>query len=172
MIKNKIPARKLENELLIVEVLATATLEKRETGLGTSARVVRIIPRRAGSISSLHGGKTNLKQKKTLFATSKEKSPIRNGRRAIKKNQAGMDNGHIILYIHIVGSIPYMCTPPEFYSCQILSDFVRCCQILLPSKSVVRAIEVSHATQLANTRYVNMSFDKILDLTAVVFKIF
>ena len=83
-----------------------------------------------------------------------------------------MDNGHIILYIHIVGSIPYMCTPPEFYSCQILSDFVRCCQILLPSKSVVRAIEVSHATQLANTRYVNMSFDKILDLTAVVFKIF
>ena len=43
------------------------------------------------------------------------------------------------------GSIPYMCTPPEFYSCPILSDVVTFCQILFPSKPVVRAIEVSHA---------------------------
>ena len=35
--------------------------------------------------------------------------------------------------------------PPEFYSCQILSHVGRFCQILFPSKPVVRAIEVSHA---------------------------
>ena len=38
-----------------------------------------------------------------------------------------------------------MCTPPEFYTCQILSDVVRVWPILFPSKAVVRAIEVSHA---------------------------
>ena len=38
-----------------------------------------------------------------------------------------------------------MCTPPEYHSCQILSDVVGFCQILFPSKPAVRAIEVSHA---------------------------
>ena len=38
---------------------ATATIEKRETGLGTSPRVVKLIPRRAGPISSLYGANTN-----------------------------------------------------------------------------------------------------------------
>ena len=61
------------------EIFATATLEKRKTDLGTSPRVVRLIPRRAGSISSLYRAKTNLKAKKTLFATSKKKSCIKNG---------------------------------------------------------------------------------------------
>ena len=52
-----------------MEVPATATLEKRETGLGTSSRfVVRLIPRRAGSISSFYGAKTGLKaQKKKII---------------------------------------------------------------------------------------------------------
>ena len=50
-------------------MLETATREKRETGLGTSPRVVKLIPRRAGSISSLYGAKTNLKAKKSPFAT-------------------------------------------------------------------------------------------------------
>ena len=45
------------------EILATATLQKREADVGTSPRVVRIIPRRAGSISSLDGAKTILKVK-------------------------------------------------------------------------------------------------------------
>ena len=37
--------------------------------------------------------------------------------------------------------------PPQLYSCQMLSDFVRCRQILFPLKPVVPvgAIEVSHA---------------------------
>ena len=61
------------------ENLATATIEKRQTGLGTSSRVVKVIPRRAGSISSLYGAKPNLKAKKTLLATSKKKSRITNG---------------------------------------------------------------------------------------------
>ena len=43
------------------------------------------------------------------------------------------------------GSILHMCTPPESYSCQILSDVVGLCQILFPSKPVVCAIEISHA---------------------------
>ena len=43
------------------ERLATATLEKWETGLGTSPSVVRHIPMRVSSISSLYGAKTNLK---------------------------------------------------------------------------------------------------------------
>ena len=61
-------------------ILATATVEKRKTDLGTSPRVVRLIPRSAGSISSLHGAKTNLKAKEnTLFATSEKKSPETNG---------------------------------------------------------------------------------------------
>ena len=54
---------------------------------------------------------------------------------------------------------------PEFHSCQILSD-VRFCQILsdldpLKNPSYARS---KYPTQLAK-----MSFDKILDLTAVVF---
>ena len=56
-----------------------------------------------------------------------------------------------------------MYTPPEFCSCQILSDVVKFCQILFPSKPVVRAIEVSHAA-------CEDEFREILDLTAVVFK--
>ena len=70
-------ARKLGNEL--VEILATATIERRETGLGTSPRVVRLIPGRAGWISSLHGAKTSLKAKNSLFATSIKISRITNG---------------------------------------------------------------------------------------------
>ena len=54
--------RKLKNEQS--EILATATIEKRENGLGTSPRVVKLIPRRAGSISSLYGALTNLEAKK------------------------------------------------------------------------------------------------------------
>ena len=58
------------------EILATGTLEKRETGtgLGTPPRVPRHIPRKAGSISSLYGAKTTngLKAKQSLFATSKD----------------------------------------------------------------------------------------------------
>ena len=49
-----------------------------------------------------------------------------------------------------------MCIPPS-------STAVRFCQILLTSKPEVRAIEVPHAACK------KMSFDKILDLTAVVF---
>ena len=44
------------------DILVTATLLKRETALGTSPRVVRLILTRAGSISSLHGGKPNLEE--------------------------------------------------------------------------------------------------------------
>ena len=61
------------------ENLATATLEERKTDLGTSPRVVRLIPRRAGSISSLYGAKPNLKAKKYPFATSKKTSRVTNG---------------------------------------------------------------------------------------------
>ena len=57
------------------ELLATATLEKRKTDLGTSPRVVRLIPRRAGSISSLYGAKTNLKAKKNSVCNLKRKVP-------------------------------------------------------------------------------------------------
>ena len=57
------------------EIVATATLEKRETDLGTSPRVVRLIPRRAGSISSLYGAITNLKAKKALFVTPQKSPP-------------------------------------------------------------------------------------------------
>ena len=62
------------------EIIATATIEKRYTGLGTSPSVVKLIPRRVGSISSLYGAKTNLKTNKSPFATSKKKSRIQNGR--------------------------------------------------------------------------------------------
>ena len=49
------------------DILVTATLLKRETALGTSPRVVRLIPTRAGHISVLYGQKTNMKVlKKTL----------------------------------------------------------------------------------------------------------
>ena len=56
------------------EIIATATIEKRYTGLGTSPSVVKLIPRRAGSISSLYGAKTNL-QAKNLCLQPKKKSP-------------------------------------------------------------------------------------------------
>ena len=56
------------------ENLATATIDKRETGLGTSPRVVKLIPGRAGLISSLYGAKTNFKAKNLCLQTSK-KSP-------------------------------------------------------------------------------------------------
>ena len=57
------------------EILATATIEKRENGLGASLRVVELIPRRAGSISAIYGAVTNLKAKKALFVTLKESPP-------------------------------------------------------------------------------------------------
>ena len=41
----------------------------------TSPRVVRLIPRRARSISSLYGEKTNFDAKKTLFCNLKKKVP-------------------------------------------------------------------------------------------------
>lgn len=46
------------------EILASATLEIRETALGTSPGVVMPIPRRVGSVFSLYGAKTNVKAKK------------------------------------------------------------------------------------------------------------
>ena len=58
------------------EVLATVTLEKRETDLGISLRVVRLIPTRTGSISSLYGAKTNLKAKNIWLQPEKRKSRI------------------------------------------------------------------------------------------------
>ena len=58
-----------------LKIIATAILEERETGLGTSPRVVRLIPRKAGSISSPYGAKTNLKEKKKVCLQPKEKSP-------------------------------------------------------------------------------------------------
>ena len=71
--------RQLKCELLIVKNIATATLEKRETDLGTSPRVARLIPSRSGSISSLYGAKTKLKAKKTnintFFTTHKKQTP-------------------------------------------------------------------------------------------------
>ena len=65
--------RKWKNEQS--EILATATIEKRENGLGTSPRVVKLIPRRAGSISSLYGALTNLKAKKSYVCNLKKKVP-------------------------------------------------------------------------------------------------
>ena len=56
------------------EILATATLEKRETGLGTSPRVVGLIPRRADSILSRYGAKTNWKQTKLRFQPTSKQS--------------------------------------------------------------------------------------------------
>ena len=46
-------------------------------------RVVRLIPRRAGSISSLCRSRTDLKAKKTLFAARKKKVP-HNKRSAVR----------------------------------------------------------------------------------------
>ena len=57
------------------EILATVTIEKRENGLGTSPRVVELIPRRAGSISSLYGALTNLKAKKLCLQPQKKSPP-------------------------------------------------------------------------------------------------
>ena len=56
------------------EILAPATLEKSGKLVWVPLReyVVRLIPRRPGSISSLYGAKTNLKAKTSLFATSKK----------------------------------------------------------------------------------------------------
>lgn len=70
-------AKNVKNEL--VRILTTAKIEKRESGLGTSPRAVKLIPRSPGSISSLYGVKTNLKAKNSLFATSKTMSRIQNG---------------------------------------------------------------------------------------------
>ena len=63
-------ARKLKNEL----VRTSRNGDSREAenwSLGTSPRVVSLIPRGAGSISSLYGAKASLKEKKYsyLFAT-------------------------------------------------------------------------------------------------------
>lgn len=49
------------------EFLVTATLEKRENGLGTRPTAVRLIPGQAGSISSQYGAKTNSKAKKKVY---------------------------------------------------------------------------------------------------------
>ena len=51
----------------------------RKTDVGTSPRVGRLILRRAGSITSVYGAKTNLKAKQTLFATSKTNPCVTNG---------------------------------------------------------------------------------------------
>ena len=56
-------------------ILAIETLEKRETDLGTSPRVVRLIPRKAGSISFLYVAKTNLKAKKMSVRNLRKKIP-------------------------------------------------------------------------------------------------
>ena len=61
------------------EILATATIEKRENRLGTSPRVVKRIPRRPGLISCHYKALTNLKAKEAMFETFLKKSPIRNG---------------------------------------------------------------------------------------------
>ena len=61
------------------EIIATATLKKRKTGLGTSPRVVRLIPRRPGSISSLYGANTDLKAKRNSVLNLEKKSRIQNG---------------------------------------------------------------------------------------------
>ena len=54
----------------------TATLEERKTGLGTSPGVVRLVPRRAGSISLLYGANTT----KTNYLCNLKKMPhITNG---------------------------------------------------------------------------------------------
>ena len=45
----------------VIGNLATATLEKRDIALGISPRVVWLIPRKVGPISSLPGARTNLK---------------------------------------------------------------------------------------------------------------
>ena len=73
-------ATKLKNELTLVRISSkTAALKKREihwTDLGTSPRVVRLAPRRAGSVSSLYGAKTNLKaKKKNSILQPQKKSP-------------------------------------------------------------------------------------------------
>ena len=57
----------------LTEIFATATLEKRNTDLDTSPRVVRLIPGRAGSISPLSEAKANLNAKINMFATSRTK---------------------------------------------------------------------------------------------------
>ena len=58
------------------EILATATLEKRETDLSgyTSPRLVRLIPRRDGSVCSLYGAKTNLNAKNTYVYNLRKKN--------------------------------------------------------------------------------------------------
>ena len=53
-------------KMSLSEILEPATLEKRGTVLGTSPRVVRLFPRRAGSIFALCGAIINLKARKAL----------------------------------------------------------------------------------------------------------
>lgn len=70
------------------ENLAIVTLEKRETALGTSSRVLGLIPRRVDSIFSGSGVKLNLKVKNRLFLkftlkVSHTKQPAKNGHRAV-----------------------------------------------------------------------------------------
>ena len=57
-------------------------------------------------------------------------------------------------------------TLPEFYS----SDFVRCCRIL--SDFVPLKTRSTRDPSILPTQLAKMSFDKILDLPAVVFLIF
>ena len=53
-------------------MIANATIEKRRTGLLTSPRAVKLIPRKAGSISSF-------KQKKNSVRNLRKKSRMQNG---------------------------------------------------------------------------------------------
>ena len=52
------------------DIISTGTLEKRETYLGTSPKVVRIIPRKAGLISGLSQAKTHSKANKKKKTTA------------------------------------------------------------------------------------------------------
>ena len=63
------------------DILPTATVENRQTDMGTSLKVVRLIPKKNGLIFLFYGAKPNLKATPYhyLFATSKRKSRIING---------------------------------------------------------------------------------------------
>ena len=65
-------------KMSLSEILAIATLENRLTDLSTSPTVVRLIPSRAGKISSLYGAKPNLKEEK-LRRNHKKKPRRGNG---------------------------------------------------------------------------------------------
>ena len=84
--------------------------------MGTSPRVVRLIPGRVGSISSLYEAKPNLKAK-SLFATLKRKSHITNGSRPNifdeKKKETKTEvrpwDGHVEHACNNSGSISEQC---------------------------------------------------------------